>query len=56
MSFYKQAALVIDHLDKNAGSVKGSLAASGVSKELSPAESKRVLACESAYLDCEWLG
>ena len=47
MSFYKQAALVLDHLDKHAGSVKGSLAASGVAKELSPAESKRVLACES---------
>lgn len=48
MSFYKQAALVLDHLDKNAGSVKGSLAASGVSRELSPSESKRVLARESS--------
>ena len=43
MNFYNNAALVLDHLDKVPGSVKGSLAASGV--QVSGGEAKRVLAC-----------
>lgn len=43
MNFYNNAALVLDHLDKHPGSVKGSLAASGV--QVQGGEAKRVLAC-----------
>ena len=43
MNFYNNAALVLDHLDKNPGSVKGSLNASGV--QVQGGEAKRVLAC-----------
>ncbi|KAI9637535.1 putative nucleus protein [Dioszegia hungarica] len=42
MNFYNNAALVLDHLDKNPGSVKGSLNASGV--QVQGGEAKRVLA------------
>ncbi|WRT68385.1 uncharacterized protein IL334_005361 [Kwoniella shivajii] len=42
MNFYKSAALALDHLDKNQGSVKGSLAASGIKS--TPGEGKRILA------------
>jgi putative methyltransferase len=44
MNFYKSAALALDHLEKNQGSVKGSLAAAGV--KATPGEAKRILACE----------
>ncbi|WVQ68080.1 uncharacterized protein L199_006286 [Kwoniella botswanensis] len=42
MNFYKSAALALDHLDKNQGSVKGSLAAAGIKS--TPGEGKRILA------------
>lgn len=48
MSFYKQAALALDHLDTKQGSVKGSVAAAGVAQGN---ESKRVLACE--FCECD---
>ncbi|WWC63282.1 uncharacterized protein I303_105882 [Kwoniella dejecticola CBS 10117] len=42
MNFYKSAALALDHLEKNQGSVKGSLAAAGIKS--TPGEGKRILA------------
>ncbi|WVQ74949.1 hypothetical protein IAR50_004557 [Cryptococcus sp. DSM 104548] len=42
MNFYKSAALALDHLEKNQGSVKGSLAAAGVNAV--GGEAKRILA------------
>ncbi|WVR07594.1 hypothetical protein IAU60_004636 [Kwoniella sp. DSM 27419] len=42
MNFYNSAGLALDHLDKNQGSVKGSLAAAGV--QSTGGESKRILA------------
>ncbi|WWC71579.1 uncharacterized protein I206_105537 [Kwoniella pini CBS 10737] len=42
MNFYKSAALALDHLEKNQGSVKGSLAAAGI--KCTPGEGKRILA------------
>lgn len=44
MEFYKNAALALDYLDKNQGSVKGSIAAAGIKG--SAGEQKRVLARE----------
>lgn len=44
MNFYKSAALALDHLEKNQGSVKGSLSAAGV--QASGGEAKRILASE----------
>ena len=45
MNFYKSAALVLDHLEKHQGSVKGSIAAAGI-KTASNGETKRILARE----------
>ncbi|WVR00007.1 hypothetical protein IAU59_007149 [Kwoniella sp. CBS 9459] len=42
MNFYKSAALALDFLDKNQGSVKGSLAAAGIKS--TAGEAKRILA------------
>ncbi|KAK8854799.1 hypothetical protein IAR55_003538 [Kwoniella newhampshirensis] len=42
MNFYKSAAMALDHLDKHQGSVKGSLAAAGVTA--TGGEAKRILA------------
>ena len=42
MNFYKSAALALDHLEKHQGSVKGSLAAAGIT--VSGGEAKRILA------------
>ncbi|OCF37937.1 nuclear protein [Kwoniella heveanensis BCC8398] len=42
MNFYKSAALALDYLEKNQGSVKGSLAATGVKS--TAGEAKRILA------------
>ncbi len=45
MSFYKQAAVALDHLDSKQGSVKGSLVAAGLNGN--EKEGRRVLARES---------
>ncbi|WVF72809.1 hypothetical protein IAT40_007627 [Kwoniella sp. CBS 6097] len=42
MNFYKSAALALDYLEKNQGSVKGSLAAAGIKS--TAGEAKRILA------------